>query len=98
MEVIESGGGARAGWSVVPWATPRAVSVPGYADSKAFLRSIEGVVWNTASLDEHLTDTQVRTPGSAHILTYTPILKELPGGIDLILNNYRGLAEFENLQ
>ena len=42
----------------------RAGSVPNYDYSKAFLRAMQGVVWDSASLDEYLTDTQARAPGT----------------------------------
>ncbi len=39
-------------------------SVPGYDYSKAFLRAMRSVVWSTATLDEYMTDSQLRAPGA----------------------------------
>lgn len=39
-------------------------SVPNFDYSKAFLRAMKGVVWDSTSLDEYLTDTQARAPGT----------------------------------
>ena len=39
-------------------------TVAGYDYSKAFLRAMRDVVWDSDVLDEYLTDTQARAPGS----------------------------------